>query len=109
MLCISFIIKFLFSSSSEVGSVRSTPTHSAVLPSLPHVPKVSPALARCVRSLIRTWLFLVMLCPHILSKASIDHRYSNYKSLESILYINDKGYCTSSSLLKNPHRKHLCV
>lgn len=63
----------------------------------------------CVRSLIHTWLFLVMLCPHILSKASIDHRYSNYKSLESILYINDKGYCTSSSLLKNPHRKHLCV
>lgn len=49
MLCISFIIKFLFSSSSsEVGSVCSTSTHSAVLPSLPHVPKVSPALAPVV-------------------------------------------------------------
>ena len=51
----------------------------------------------CVRSLMHTWLFLVMLCPHILSKASIDHRYSNYKSLKSIL--SEKAMTPHSSTL----------
>ena len=109
MLCVSSIIKFLFSSSSrEVGSLSPSHPPTAWYHPLCHTcPRSAPLWPLMRQKSNPHWLFLVMLCPHILSKASIDHRYSNYKSLISILYINDKGYCTSSSLLKNPHTKHL--
>lgn len=112
MLCVSFIIKFLFSSSSsEVGSLSTAHPPTARYCPLCHTcPRSAPFWPLMRQKSNPRWLFLVMLCPHTLSKASIDHRYSNYKSLVSILYSNDKGYCTSSSLLKkSSHKTPLCL
>jgi len=42
--------------------------------------KSNPLMALGNRDLIQK----ILLCPHILSKVKIDHKYSNYKSLRSI-------------------------